>query len=488
MLGFMRARMMRAAAWSVVLLGVAVGGSAHAKLEIDFFDTANFNKKNELVFFLDLLRDDETSAVYRDQDPGGDGFKIQIDGEDVAGAWSVQTFREANQAMSVAVLMAAHGFYAQMKDDKFDLLAEERQGFKDFFGQLTDQDRVLAKFYNDKELASVSAWTSTPGEVGGKVETLVKPVEDAEGPRPPRLFSHIKKTLEEFEADSEGPRRKIMVIFTDGEDVDSADTAKVEKKVTEIVERATALGVRIYIISAQDGAKPEVTGALQAIASRTRGVYREWWHKSELSLSETIKGLGTELANQYVATFKPAEYRGSEEPVDVLLEVTPTKGNGPMKRKLDKQKIPLRDTDWGGIAKIAGLAVGGLLGVVLLFLGIRWLARRKPKDAPVQQEEAFAGPYKGRLLVTAGAYAGREFFITEEVTTIGSMAGNSIVLAEGGVSKRHAGIKVDDMRFELADLGSTNGTYVNGAKVTKQFLRDGDELRLGENKLKFSLK
>ena len=132
---------------------------------------------------------------------------------------------------------------------------------------------------------------------------------------------------------------------------------------------------------------------------------------------------------------------------------------------------------------------GGLLGVFLLFLGVRALLRRSAnKPAPVQQEEGFAGPYKGRLLATGGAYAGREFFITEDVTTIGSLAGNTIVLAEGGVSKRHAGIKVEEMRFELADFGSTNGTYVNGAKITKQFLKDGDEIRLGDNKLRFSLK
>ncbi len=490
MLDFMRSKLMRVTAWSTVMCGVVAAGSARAALEIDFLDTSSFAEKNELVFFLDLLRDD--NSVYREQDGGGEGFRILIDEEEVAGKWNVRTFREADKGMSVAVLMAAHGYYAQIKDEKFDLIEEERKGFKDFFGQLTDQDRILAKYYTDKELASVSAWTSTPSEVSAKTESLVRPKEDAaEGPRPPRLFAHIKKTLEEFEADAEAPRRKIMVVFTDGEDIDSTESAKVEKKVKELVERAKTLGVRIYVISAQDGAKPEVVGALQSLASETSGVYREWWTKSELGLAETIKDLGAELANQYVATFKPAEYRGSEKPVDVLLEVKPTKApndSAPLKRKLEKYKIPERPTDWGAIGMIAAYVVGGLVGLALLFFGIRWLLTRKKAEGPAPQEVAAVGAYKGRLLVTAGAYAGREFFITDEVTTIGAMAGNTIVMAEGGVSKRHAGIKVDDMRFELADLGSTNGTFVNNARITKQFLKDGDEIRLGENRLRFSLK
>ena len=55
-------------------------------------------------------------------------------------------------------------------------------------------------------------------------------------------------------------------------------------------------------------------------------------------------------------------------------------------------------------------------------------------------------------------------------------------------SRRHAEILGDPDGFLLRDLGSTNGTFVNGAKITKQFLRDGDEVRIGEARMKFSLK
>ena len=486
MLGFMRRRLGRAAALGWGLSWVLAAGGARADLGIDLVDTNNFNKKGEMVFFLDLLRDDESRAVYREQDPDGAGFKLSLEGEEVAGTWKVQTFREANQAMSIGVLMAATSAIATWEG----ILDEEKKGFKDFFSQLTEQDKVLAKFYTDKSLENIRDWTSGAREVISGLDKIAV-VEKEEGvTNVPRLLKHIDKMVDAFGEDSEGLRRKVLVVFTDGLDANTENASATEKLVTTIVDKAKPLGLRIYVVHLYDDPNAKTPEPLQQLSSRTNGVYRAVTKDFAAVTADTVSELGKELANQYVATFKPTEYRGSEAPVELLLEVTPTKGGGDkvLKAKIEKQKIPQRDTDWMGIAKIGGMVVGGLLGLVLLVWGIRKFLNRERKQTVVHHEEAVVGAYKGRLLVTAGAYAGREFFITEEVTTIGAMAGNTIVLAEGGVSKRHAGIKVDDMRFELADLGSTNGTYVNGAKVTKQFLRDGDEIRLGENKLKFSLK
>jgi pSer/pThr/pTyr-binding forkhead associated (FHA) protein len=44
------------------------------------------------------------------------------------------------------------------------------------------------------------------------------------------------------------------------------------------------------------------------------------------------------------------------------------------------------------------------------------------------------------------------------------------------------------MRYELADFNSTSGTWVNGRKINKQFLKDGDEIRIGNTEMTFTLK
>ena len=72
-----------------------------------------------------------------------------------------------------------------------------------------------------------------------------------------------------------------------------------------------------------------------------------------------------------------------------------------------------------------------------------------------------------------------------DVTTIGSVAGNTIVLSDPAVSRKHVGIRWTGQLFELADLGSTNGVYVNGHKMPKKDLASGDIVRVGNTEFVF---
>ena len=87
-----------------------------------------------------------------------------------------------------------------------------------------------------------------------------------------------------------------------------------------------------------------------------------------------------------------------------------------------------------------------------------------------------------------GPLAGENFPLIDDVTTIGSMKGNTIVISDGSVSRRHAAIKIDQMRYEVADMNSTNGILVNGQRVHKVFLKDGDQIQIGSTVLQFNLK
>jgi ABC transport system ATP-binding/permease protein len=54
-------------------------------------------------------------------------------------------------------------------------------------------------------------------------------------------------------------------------------------------------------------------------------------------------------------------------------------------------------------------------------------------------------------------------------------------------SRRHAQITADGGVYRIQDLGSSNGTYVNGAKVTEQALTPGDEVSVGGTRFRFEL-
>jgi FHA domain-containing protein len=94
--------------------------------------------------------------------------------------------------------------------------------------------------------------------------------------------------------------------------------------------------------------------------------------------------------------------------------------------------------------------------------------------APVARLEFILGPMANQVLN-----------LSEEVTTIGSVAGNTVVLADPAVSRKHAGIRKVNGSYELADLGSTNGVYVNGQKVPKKTLEAGDIIRVGNTEAVF---
>lgn len=102
--------------------------------------------------------------------------------------------------------------------------------------------------------------------------------------------------------------------------------------------------------------------------------------------------------------------------------------------------------------------------------------RRLPPRPPVQ---AF-------LLIT-GPVGSRRYPLTPLVTRLGRARGNDIVIEDPYVSAYHAEIRKVGGQFVLFDLQSTNGTYVNGQRVSQHWLRPGDEIRIGQVTLRFQL-
>src|SRR5579862_1157888 len=75
----------------------------------------------------------------------------------------------------------------------------------------------------------------------------------------------------------------------------------------------------------------------------------------------------------------------------------------------------------------------------------------------------------------------RRMVFNKPEVTIGRVQGNDIVLPKGNVSKRHARIVLKDGKFIIVDLKSTNGTYVNGRKITSPLVvKDADKIYIGD--------
>lgn len=82
---------------------------------------------------------------------------------------------------------------------------------------------------------------------------------------------------------------------------------------------------------------------------------------------------------------------------------------------------------------------------------------------------------------------GKIFPIAEGTSIIGRDAGNTVQLLYESVSRRHAKMEISPDACTIEDIGSSNGTIVNGRKISKQELQNGDELKIGDCTFKLNI-
>lgn len=106
------------------------------------------------------------------------------------------------------------------------------------------------------------------------------------------------------------------------------------------------------------------------------------------------------------------------------------------------------------------------------------------EEFPFPHDELETG--QALLLVKRGPNAGSTFLLVEEATSIGRSPDTDVFLDDVTVSRTHAVFeRRDDGSWFVRDLGSLNGTYVNGEQVDETKLTTGDEVQVGKFKLTF---
>ncbi len=138
--------------------------------------------------------------------------------------------------------------------------------------------------------------------------------------------------------------------------------------------------------------------------------------------------------------------------------------------------------------------------------GMGWFSRKRD-DAPAPPAQQGGGGYEvadhtvaidlaaiqmqtfqpcvGWVVVLNGELRGRDFRLVDGKNTLGTAADCDVVLTDPYLSSHHAVIRHENGEFTLVDLDSTNGTYVNERRVSREDLIDNDKVRLGRSELKF---
>jgi pSer/pThr/pTyr-binding forkhead associated (FHA) protein len=105
---------------------------------------------------------------------------------------------------------------------------------------------------------------------------------------------------------------------------------------------------------------------------------------------------------------------------------------------------------------------------------------------PPEQVASGTG-FAALLTFESGPFAGRIIALPSQMVTIGRAPDNDVVVGDPATSGRHGRIEMRNGFFWISDLGSTNGTQVNGEPVIEKQLADGDLIAIGQNAIRFTL-
>ncbi|TMG20738.1 MAG: FHA domain-containing protein [Chloroflexi bacterium] len=108
---------------------------------------------------------------------------------------------------------------------------------------------------------------------------------------------------------------------------------------------------------------------------------------------------------------------------------------------------------------------------------------------PARQQPAAsvaAGP-QAELTIESGPDAGHSHRAGDHAVRMGRSPDNDIILRDPATSGHHARLERRGDQFWVVDLGSTNGTFVNGESIQEKQLNQGDRLTLGQNSVHFAV-
>ncbi|HON82635.1 MAG TPA: FHA domain-containing protein, partial [Caldisericia bacterium] len=111
----------------------------------------------------------------------------------------------------------------------------------------------------------------------------------------------------------------------------------------------------------------------------------------------------------------------------------------------------------------------------------------KKTQETVIEEEGLVEGAPALLIIKSGRKSGATFPLRKKVINMGRDSSNEIVIDDPKSSRQHAKIKLEGDNFVIYDLASSNGTFVNGEKITSVKLNDGDEIKIGDTVFAFKL-
>jgi hypothetical protein len=185
----------------------------------------------------------------------------------------------------------------------------------------------------------------------------------------------------------------------------------------------------------------------------------------EMEAGRTVSVNKVYMPNEYTVILSPADMRAVSDFQDKLTEE--------LKAYLEQRRKDKKYNVLGSITIV-------LKEDPALEIGRLETDSRLVTTANMDNPEAVA-----TLTLLVGGEEEDTYFIGRGRSTIGRLESNTIAVPDTGMSRHHTEIMADESKFILTDLGSTNGTFVNGKRVAEAELKDGDTIEIGKVALRF---
>jgi predicted component of type VI protein secretion system len=106
---------------------------------------------------------------------------------------------------------------------------------------------------------------------------------------------------------------------------------------------------------------------------------------------------------------------------------------------------------------------------------------------PILNEAESLLRIKAELVIKTGESQGMKLRLGKAIANLGRRETNEVFLDDPNISRVHAQIELLQDEYILTDLGSLNGTYLNGKRIRRARLNSGDQIKLGKTELDFQI-
>jgi hypothetical protein len=311
------------------------------------------------------------------------------------------------------------------------------------------------------------------------------------------LYKNILEALNYIGVSKEIPGNKLFVVLSTSRNNSPSATTS-----AECIGRAKELGIPIYSITYLSSDSAYSSGSMTRISARTGGKNVQ---------ARTQIGIINAITDFFNAPMPKASLDSKYDLMfTVRTEVNPSKAKVDLNYKGNRQIFVVQDPHSGNLLipedykKYLWYSIGILGLIVVIMLMVNLFSRKtnahdqtddedvseglavkpavKVSEAPKQMEKV--APVKsGPVLLLSQDGRTQSFQLNKPEITVGRHDSNDIVLPELTVTGKHAVLKNEDSVITLVDLGSTNGTFVNGERIRTAIIKPGDKIAFSKVQL-----